>query len=54
MMFTRFYSSRHRSGQTVMQAAAKPFNGGDGLLKIRQTIFVGIGVVGFVLLFMGK
>jgi hypothetical protein len=53
-MFTRFDQSIHPAGKPATEAAAKPFNSGEWLLKIRQTVFVGIGVIGFVLLFLGK
>jgi hypothetical protein len=46
-------SGRHVK-KPVSQAAAKLMKSEAWLLKIGQTIFVGITVIGFILLFQGK
>jgi hypothetical protein len=53
-MFTYSRPSRRRVNTLVSEATAKQFKTGAWLLKIGQTVFVGIAVLSFVLLFQGK
>jgi hypothetical protein len=53
-MFTHSRPSGRRFQNPAMVAIAKQPKSGAWLLKIGQTIFVGITVIGFFLLFQGK
>lgn len=54
MMFTHSRPSRLLAKNPVTGALAKQVKNGAWPLKIGQTIFVGITVITFVLLFQGK
>jgi len=53
-MITYFRPSGWRFKKPGAEAMATEFKTGALLLKIGQTIFVGIAVISFVILFQGK
>jgi hypothetical protein len=48
------YISSRPATPRAQEPVSKHLNGGGWLLKLGQTIFVGLGVIGFVLLFQGR
>ncbi len=53
-MFSNSYTSKRHVEKPAIEAMTGQSSTGDLTLTISRAIFVGIGVIGFVLLFHGK